>query len=93
MAFAKHARSKSPEPVLSSGNQVYGPGHNMFTVSPDGTVDVLVYHARDYEMIEGDPLEDPNRHTRVQELFWDDDDMPILGPPVANGTTAIGGGV
>ena len=32
--------------------------------------DVLVYHARDYRDITGDPLYDPNRHTRVQRLYW-----------------------
>jgi GH43 family beta-xylosidase len=27
---------------------------------------VLVYHARNYTEIEGDPLYDPNRHTRLK---------------------------
>ena len=36
----------------------------------DGETDVLVYHARDYRDIVGDPLNDPNRHTRVQRLYW-----------------------
>jgi len=83
--------TKAPEPVLRSGNGVFGPGHSMFTVSPDGTTDLLVFHGRDYENINGDPLDDPNRHTRVQRLLWGDDDMPILGPPEANGTLTIGG--
>ncbi|RZM37312.1 MAG: hypothetical protein EOP67_01940, partial [Sphingomonas sp.] len=30
----------------------------------------LVYHARDYEAIKGDPLFDPNRHTRVQRFTY-----------------------
>lgn len=43
----KNPRSwkKEPEPVLCSENGVYGPGHNGFTVSADGTQDILLYHA------------------------------------------------
>ena len=42
--------------------EVYGPGHNSFTVDEDGN-DILVYHARKESVIEGDPLYNPNRHT------------------------------
>jgi hypothetical protein len=48
-------------------------------------VDVLVYHARDYRDISGDPLFDPNRHTRVQRLHWNDDGTPSFGVPVGKG--------
>jgi GH43 family beta-xylosidase len=82
--------SKSPTPVFRSANGVYGPGHNSFTVSPDGAYDILVYHGRDYEKISGDPLNDPNRHTRVQPLHWNADGTPTFGEPVANGPVAIG---
>jgi GH43 family beta-xylosidase len=81
---------KSPVPVFKSGNGVYGPGHNSFTVSPDGAYDLLVYHGRDYEEISGDPLNDPNRHTRVQLLRWNEDGTPNFGEPVANGPLTIG---
>jgi len=78
--------SKSPEPVFRSSarNRVYGPGHNSFTVDEQGR-DVLVYHGRDYEQIEGDPLFDPNRHTRVQYFRYRPDGTPDFGEPVANG--------
>jgi GH43 family beta-xylosidase len=82
--------SKSPTPIFKSANGVYGPGHNSFTVSPDGAYDILVYHGRDYEKISGDPLRDPNRHTRVQQLHWNADGTPNFGEPVANGPTTIG---
>ena len=36
----------------------YGPGHNSFTVSEDGQSDILVYHARPYRDIVGDPFAD-----------------------------------
>lgn len=86
--------SKARNPVLKSGNGVYGPGHNQFTTTPDGSVDLLVFHARDYEKINGDPLDDPNRATRVQPLRWNSDGTPNFGAPVANGpiTINLGGG-
>ena len=84
--------TKSPTPVLRSGNGVYGPGHNQFTTSPDGKIDLLVYHGRDYEQIQGDPLKDPNRHTRIQELTWNVDGTPNFGPPVVNGPVTMGAG-
>ncbi len=85
--------SKAQQPVLRSGNGIYGPGHNQFTTSPDGSVDLLVYHARDFENIAGDPLDDPNRATRVQPLTWNDDGTPRFGGiPLADGTLTIEGG-
>ncbi|AFH64817.1 family 43 glycosylhydrolase [Paenibacillus caseinilyticus] len=77
--------TKSPEPVLVSSEEAgqYGPGHNSFTVGEDGTTDLLVYHARPYKKIEGDPLYDPNRHTRVKRLTWNADGTPNFGPLVS----------
>jgi GH43 family beta-xylosidase len=81
------AWNKSANPVFqsSSANKVYGPGHNSFTVSADDAADVLVYHARNYKDISGNPLYDPNRHTRVQELLWNSDGTPNFGTPVPDG--------
>ncbi|MGP9800128.1 glycoside hydrolase family 43 protein [Rheinheimera sp. NSM] len=72
---------KSPQPVLQScfEHGVYGPGHNSFTVSEDGRHDMLVYHARTYTEIVGDPLWDPNRHTYVKAIRWDNNGMPLFG--------------
>lgn len=77
---------KSTEPVFKSSpaNNIWGPGHNSFTVDEKGR-DVLVYHARDYQKIQGNPLRDPNRHTRVQLISYDADGVPVFGEPVANG--------
>ncbi|GIP48326.1 glycosyl hydrolase [Paenibacillus sp. J53TS2] len=74
---------KSPIPVFVSNEAAgqFGPGHNSFTVSEDGR-DVLVYHARNYREIVGDPLYDPNRHTRAQFLEWNEDGTPNFGVPV-----------
>lgn len=73
--------SKSSSPVLTSSpeHSVFGPGHNSFTVAEDGETDLLVYHARTYTGIEGDPLWNPDRHTFVKPLKWDDEGMPLFG--------------
>jgi len=77
------AWKKSPLPVFASSARdgQYGPGHNSFTTTPDGNQDVLVYHARNYEKISGDPLHDPNRHTRAQLIQWRQDGTPDFGTP------------
>ena len=84
--------TKSPEPVFrtSEENRIFGPGHNSFTTTPDGATDLLVYHARSYRDIEGDPLRDPNRHTRVQELGWKADGTPDFGVPVPDSLPKFG---
>ncbi len=75
--------TKSDEPVFTSDPRVgqYGPGHNSFTETDDGDV-VLVYHARTYTEIVGDPLKEPNRHARAQVLPFDDAGDPMWGTPV-----------
>lgn len=73
--------TKKPEPVFTSANGVFGPGHGSFTTTEDGRTDVLVYHARDYDPPRPDPLTDPNRHTRMQQLYWAEDGSPWFGQP------------
>lgn len=76
--------TKSNVPVFQSdlATHQYGPGHNSFTISEDGKQDILVYHCRDYTDIKGDPLYDPNRHTKVQTFTWKDNGEPDFGKPV-----------
>lgn len=76
---------KSPRPVFTTSreNRQFGPGHNSFTQTPEGE-DVLVYHARNYTEIEGDPLYDPNRHTRLKLIHWQENGMPDFGIPPAD---------
>lgn len=78
--------SKSPIPVFKTHyeNGQYGPGHNSFTTSSEGE-DLLVYHSRNYTNIVGDPLNDPNRHTRIQKFTWNEDGTPNFGVPVPDG--------
>lgn len=81
--------TKNPQPVFRSNDSTgqYGPGHNSFTMSEDGQSDILVYHARNYRDISGDPLNDPNRRTRLQKLYWNPDGTPNFGIPLADGAT------
>ena len=78
--------SKSPKAVFETSieNSQYGPGHNSFTVSEDGSCDILIYHARNYKELQGSPLTDANRHTRAQRLNWNEDGSPSFGIPVAD---------
>ena len=80
---------KSAQPVFATANGHFGPGHNSFTTSKDGATDLLVYHARDYRDIVGDPLNDPNRHARVQPFGWQVDGLPDFGVPVADGLISL----
>lgn len=70
--------NKSPEPVFATHDKFkrFGPGHNSFTVAEDGKTDVMIYHAREYKEIQGEPLRDPNRHTRARVLHWTEDGFP-----------------
>lgn len=79
---------KSAQPVFTTNTQhrQFGPGHNSFTVSEKGE-DVLVYHARNYTEIEGDPLYDPNRHTRIKTFSWNAQGMPEFGTPPADSSS------
>ena len=78
--------TKSREPVLRTCYEhgIYGPGHNSFTYAEDNETVLLVYHARTYTEIVGDPLWNPDRHTFVKTLRWDDDGMPLFGRPSTN---------
>jgi len=67
-----------PQPVLarSDAHSVYGPGHNVFFRSPDGTEDWMIYHAKDH-----DRFTYAGRAAWVQRVFWGDDGMPSFGVP------------
>lgn len=74
--------SKHQEPVFATDESVsmFGPGHNSFTTTPEGD-DVLVYHCRQYTEIEGDPLWNPDRHTFIKIITYDESGMPVFGKP------------
>ena len=68
----KNAWRKEREPVFKTDAEkgIFGPGHNCFVKSEDGLKDIMVYHARPYDEITGDPLYDPNRHTYLMNIEW-----------------------
>lgn len=80
--FSWH-KAKNPVFTSSTTYQLYGPGHNSFTTDDDGHL-YLVYHARPYDnhQITGDSLANPDRHTYVQPLKWDDQHhRPLFDQP------------
>lgn len=74
--------TKHPSPIFqqSPENGVYGPGHNSFTASPDGTEDYVLYHANP------EPGQGCGafRQPKLQKLEWNADGTPNLGTPIAN---------
>jgi GH43 family beta-xylosidase len=75
--------TKSATPVFTKSvtNNVYGPGHNSFFKSPDGTEDWIIYHANPAPE-NGQGCGD-TRSTRMQKFTWKDDGTPDFGVPVA----------
>ncbi len=73
--------TKSTQPVFYQAPNVFGPGHNSFTKSPDGMEDWFVYHATDNE---NDGWN--NRRPRAQRLLWSNTGVPLFGYPVAPNT-------
>ncbi|NMP27774.1 family 43 glycosylhydrolase [Rahnella sp. SAP-1] len=76
-------KSQTPVFTTQADNRQFGPGHSSFTQNENGE-DILVYHARNYTEIHGDPLYDPNRHTRLKTFTWDKEGMPVFGEPPAD---------
>ncbi|MFA9462651.1 MAG: family 43 glycosylhydrolase, partial [Velocimicrobium sp.] len=78
--------SKNRYPLLTTEDLVeqYGPGHNSYTTDEYGNA-VIVYHARPEECANKEcayaaysPLNDPCRHTRVKQVFFDSEGMPVM---------------
>ncbi|MFJ3161336.1 family 43 glycosylhydrolase [Streptomyces kanasensis] len=86
--LAASSWTKKSTPVFQRDDAagVYGPGHNGFFTSPDGTENWIVYHANDSA---SDGC-DNGRTTRAQKFTWNADGTPKFGKPVALGTTLPG---
>ncbi|MEU6305085.1 family 43 glycosylhydrolase [Streptomyces chartreusis] len=83
---ASWTKKQTPVFQRSDTNAVYGPGHNGFFSSPDGTENWIVYHANSAS----NGGCGNGRTTRAQEFTWNADGTPNLGTPVALGTTLPG---
>lgn len=70
--------TKLRQPVFRSDNEkeIHGPGHNSFVKAEDGKTDLCVYHARQYDKMEGNPLYDPNRHVYIMPVTYNAEGMP-----------------
>lgn len=73
--------TKSDDPVFETGNGLYGPAHNAFFKSPDGTEDWQVFHAN---LKETDGC-GRTRQTFVQPVSWNKGKLD-LGEPMPVGT-------
>ncbi len=70
---------KERYPVLKTDAEleVFGPGHNSFVKDEEGN-DICVFHARDFEKIVGNPLDDINRHAHLLKVTYDENDKPVF---------------
>lgn len=76
--------TKTPTPVFSKNvaASVYGPGHNSFFKSMDGTEDWILYHANPTTGLGCGN----NRSPRIQKFSWNADGTPNFGTPVSTST-------
>ena len=74
---------KASEPVFQATARAWGPGHNCFVKSPDGTEDWLVYHVK----LEQRP--NWNRAIHVQRFDWHSDGRPHFGTPIEAGVALV----
>jgi GH43 family beta-xylosidase len=86
LSAASWTKKQTPVFQRSDANSVYGPGHNGFFTSPDGTENWIVYHANSAS----NGGCGNGRTTRAQEFTWNADGTPNFGTPVALGTTLPG---
>ncbi len=78
--------TKNAYPLLTTEDLVdqYGPGHNSYTTDEYGNT-VIVYHARPENCANGEcefaassDLNDPCRHTRMKQVFFDSEGLPVF---------------
>ena len=76
MDIASWHKSNKPVFTTDAARGIYGTGHNSFFRDGTGSW-CMAYHARPYDEIIGDPLYDPNRHTYVMRVAWQEG-MPVF---------------
>lgn len=70
-------KTQQPVFVTNSSGQAFGPGHNAFFKSPDGTEDWIVYHANSSS---GQGCGNA-RSFRIQKFTWSAEGYPVFGSP------------
>jgi GH43 family beta-xylosidase len=76
--------TKTPTPVFTKNpsSSAYGPGHNSFFKSPNGTEDWILYHANPAS---GQQCGN-SRSPRMQKFTWNADGTPSFGSPASINT-------
>ncbi|UOQ71977.1 glycoside hydrolase family 43 protein [Hymenobacter cellulosilyticus] len=82
MKLTAWTKSATPVFVKNPAGRAFGPGHNSFFQSKDGTEDWILYHANPQP---GQGCGD-NRSPRMQKFTWNADGTPAFGTPVATAT-------
>ena len=77
--------TKSAGCVFSKNTGAYGPGHNSFTTSPDGSEDWHLYHANTTSGTGWN-----GRTIRAQQITWNADGSPYFGRPIPANTALAG---
>ncbi|MBD1389002.1 family 43 glycosylhydrolase [Neiella sp. HB171785] len=72
---------KYDQPVFERTETVFGPGHNGFFQSPDGSESWIVYHGND----KAEYGCGATRSLRAQKFTWHSDGTPNFGKPVTPG--------
>ena len=79
------AKSENPVFTKNTAGGAYGPGHNGFFKSPDGTEDWIIYHANNSSGQGCGDLRNP----RIQKFTWNGDGTPNFGAPVSISTKVV----
>ncbi|MGI4736409.1 MAG: glycoside hydrolase family 43 protein [Janthinobacterium lividum] len=81
LAAGAWSKSQTPVFIKNPANRAYGPGHNGFFTSKDGSQNWFIYHANSNA---GEGCGNP-RNPRMQQFTWNPDGTPNFGVPVAIG--------
>ena len=71
--------TKSANPVFQKTEYTFGPGHNTFVKSVDGTENWIIYHCARYSGSKW------TRSIRAQRFTWTDSGVPFFGEPIEQG--------
>ena len=83
LVAADWTKKQQPVFIKNLANNAFGPGHNAFFTSADGTEDWISYHANSNA---GKGCSG-NRNIRMQKFTWNADVMPKFGEPLKTGVS------
>ena len=78
LAAMDWTKTKTPVFGTLESSGTYGPGHNGFFKSADGTQDWIIYHANN---LKGQGC-GAARNPRIQQFTWNNDGSPNFGTPL-----------